>query len=166
MSYFFTHESAFREFNELSMALASAGRIPGLLPFVERGVYHVEGKAAAPSIKIGADVLPWWPTRGVYLVVERGNRPPLELVEVSGVAGVWWGTAISESQDATRDSRPISTAPAGLQLSYLFLDADPVAVAQSIRASLEQRWADKTILPLLASPFHTVAGYDCDRHLP
>jgi hypothetical protein len=150
----------------MSMALALAGRIPGLLPFAERGVYHVEGKTAAPRIKLGADVLPWWPVWGAYLLVEAGKRPPLELIEVSGVAGAWWGTTMSESQDATRDSRPISTAAAGLQLSYLFLDADPIEVAQSIWAPLEQRWADKTIRPPLAAPFYPVAGHDCDLHLP
>ncbi len=32
-------------------------------------------KVAAPRVKIGADVLPWWPIRGVYLLLEAGRAP-------------------------------------------------------------------------------------------
>ncbi len=61
------------EFNALSVALREAGRAPSLLPTVERAAYRLDGMAAAPRIKIGADVLPWWPAKGVYVLVERGD---------------------------------------------------------------------------------------------
>ena len=32
-------------------------------------------KSAAPRVKVGADVLPWWPVKGVYLLLERGDAP-------------------------------------------------------------------------------------------
>ena len=62
-------------FLELSKALGDAGRKLPLLPPVERGVYGVLNKSAAPRVKIGADVLPWWPVLGVYLLLERGGAP-------------------------------------------------------------------------------------------
>ena len=71
MTYLFTGVDALEGFNDLNIAMAAAGRTPYLLPLVERGVYRLAGTVAAPRIKVGADVLPWWPARGVYLLVER-----------------------------------------------------------------------------------------------
>ena len=75
MTYLFTGLEAMDDFNALSVALREAGRAPYLLPMVERAAYRLDGMAAAPRIKIGADVLPWWPARGVYILVERGEQP-------------------------------------------------------------------------------------------
>ncbi len=61
MTYFFTDASGLRGFNELSTALGDAGRKVPLLPPVQRGVYDVGRKVAAPRVKVGADVLPWLP---------------------------------------------------------------------------------------------------------
>ena len=76
-----------------------------------------------------------------------------------GVAGIWWhagavGTA------------PFETDHRGLQLSYCFLDEDPVEAAGRLRAPLEQRWADADVAPLLAAPFHVVVPFDWGRYLP
>jgi hypothetical protein len=87
MTYLFTDLGGMPSFNELSIALAQAGRVPDRLPLVERGVYRRDGMVAAPRIKTGADVLPWWPTRGVYVLIERPQAPTPadELVQVPGV---------------------------------------------------------------------------------
>src|SRR3954469_23128059 len=71
MTYYFSDASGLGGFLELSKALGGAGRKLPLLPPVERGVYDVSSKAAAPRVKVGADVLPWWPARGVYLLLEN-----------------------------------------------------------------------------------------------
>ena len=71
-------------FNELNAALRNAGRAPYLLPLVERGVYQVDGIAAAPRIKVGADVLLWWSAKGVYFIIERGGTPVADLLDVPG----------------------------------------------------------------------------------
>lgn len=89
MTYFFADVAGLHDFNELSTALGNAGRKLALLPPVERGVYDVQHKAAAPGIKAGSDVLPWLPARGVYLLVERGSASPDPLLDVDGVTGVW-----------------------------------------------------------------------------
>ncbi|MBW0016200.1 MAG: hypothetical protein JO236_01425 [Mycobacterium sp.] len=167
MSYFFTDTTGLAAFNQLSTALGDAGRKLPLLPPVERGVYAVAGKAAAPRIKIGADVLPWWPAVGVYLLLEtntEGNTDtsammPENLVGIEGVAGVW-----------SADSRPVAaslaSAPAGQTISYCFLDDDPVFTAQRLRPALEERWSDGVIRPLFAAPFHTVVPHEWNRYVP
>ena len=159
-SYFFTDLSAMDSFNELSVALRDAGRAPYLLPLVERAVYRVDGMAAAPRIKVGADVLLWWSAKGVYFMIERGGGPVADLLDVPGVGGAWWGGAEPmEPPFCTRDN-------SGLQVSYLFLDDEPTEVAKRLRPRLEQRWSRTGNEPLLAAPFHSLVAYEWDRYLP
>ena len=72
---------------------------------------------------------------------------------MDGVAGVWWAT----------------TSPADgvvKQVTFCFLDDDPVAVAERIRPVVEPRRGDGAVVPLLAAPFFSVVPYEWDRHLP
>jgi hypothetical protein len=159
-SYFFTDLTAMSSFNDLSIALRNAGRAPYLLPLVERGAYRVEGIAAAPRIKIGADVLLWWSVKGVYFIIERGGAPAADLLDVPGVGGAWWGAAEPlEPPFTTRDN-------SGLHVTYLFLDDEPAKVAERLRGPLEQRWSTIGNEPLLAAPFHSLVAYAWDRYLP
>ena len=73
---------------------------------VERGVYSVRETNAAPRIKIGADVLPWWPASGVYLLVEQGHAPATGLIDVPGVAGTWSAVALPADPDRHGRGRP------------------------------------------------------------
>ena len=95
MTYFFSDIAGLDGFLTLSAALGGAGRKLPLLPPVERGVYGVQSRVAAARVKVGADVLPWWPARGVYLLLETSGAPTTELVEVDGVAGVWSMAALA-----------------------------------------------------------------------
>src|SRR6478672_8360165 len=88
MTYFFTDPSGMTGFLDLAKGLSNAGRKLPLLPPVERGIYRVEDKVAAPRVKVGADVLPLWPVRGVYLLLEA-NASATDLTDIDGVAGVW-----------------------------------------------------------------------------
>ncbi len=159
MSYFFRDAAGLDSFNRLSTALGGAGRKLPLLPPVERGVYTVAAKAAAPRVKIGADVLPWWPAVGVYLLLETNASAPVNLVEIDGVAGVW--SATSQAVDAS-----LASAAAGQTISYCFLDDDPVSVAERLRPALEERWGEGTITPLFAAPFHPVVPHEWGRYVP
>ena len=159
MTYFFADVAGFEPFYDLAEGLRGAGRMRPLLPTVGRGVYGLDGIAAAPRIKVGADVLPWWPATGAYVLVERGAAPAARLIEVPGVAGAWWGAAVPVADR-------YAAAEPGTQITYCFLDGDPVEVAGRLRPVLEQRWAVTRVVPLLAAPFHTVLGTDCARHLP
>lgn len=158
MSYFFTDPSGLAPFNELSTALGDAGRKLRLLPPVERGVYAVRDKRAAARVKVGAQVLPWWPARAVYLLLESQPGDAAGLLTVDGVAGVW--------SAESRQDRYMGNAPGGQWLSYLFLDDDPVPTAQRLRPVLESRWEKSGIEPLLAAPFHPVVPHEWDRYLP
>jgi len=104
MTYFFTDPSGMTGFLDLAKALSGGGRKLPLLPPVERGIYQVEDKTAAARVKVGADVLPWWPIRGVYLLLETNASAPTHLRDVDGVAGVW--SAVSQSVDARLASAP------------------------------------------------------------
>lgn len=171
MTYMFTDAESLHGFDELNVAMTAAGRnpynrgklidvpIPGL-PLLERGPFLLRGIAAAPRVKIGADVLPWWPARGVYLLIERGGAEPANPIEVPGVGGVWWASSIPmEPPYAVGDYD-------GLQLTYCFLDGDPAETGEHLRPVLEQRWADMDVTPLLAAPFHTIVPYEWDRYVP
>lgn len=159
MTYFFTDPGGLGAFFDLGAALRRAGRMLPLLPPVERGVYEVQRKVAASRVKIGSDVLPWLPVRGVFLLVERGTTPSTDLVNVDGVAGVW--SACAQNGDAS----PASTQ-SGQWITYCFLDDDPVATAQRLQPVLQAGWSESGTEPLLAAPFHVVVPYEWDRHVP
>jgi len=159
MTYFFADIACLAGFNDLAVALRGAGRIPELLPAVERGVYDVREASAAPRIKLGADVLPWWPVSGVYLLVEQGGAPATGLLGVPGVAGTWSAVAVEADPG-------LANAEVGQRISYCFLDDDPVATAKRLRPALERRWRETGVTPVLAAPFHTVVPREWHRHLP
>jgi hypothetical protein len=160
MTYLFVDSSALDGFAALGAALGRAGRIPELLPPVERGVYAPQGIVAAPRIKIGADVLPWWPATGVYLLVEEGAADPSDLVEVEGVGGAWWMAS------ARSGPAHLNTDSASLQITYCYLDGDPAETGERLRPYLERRWAGSGVTPLMGAPFHTIADHDWGKYLP
>lgn len=159
MTYFFTGVAGMKPFLALSKALGDAGRKLPLLPPVERGVYDVTGRIAARRIKAGADVLPWWPNRGVYLLLEQGTMPLDGLLDVDGVAGAWVATSLPVEAH-------LASAPAGQTITYCFLDDDPVTVAERLRPALRARWDEYGIQALFAAPFHAVVPYEWDRYVP
>ena len=160
MLYLFADPVDYKGFEVLNVALDAAGRTPYLLPTVERGPYAVRGMAAARRARVGADVLPWWPARGMFLLVERGDASAADLTEVAGVAGVWWAAGLGEVPlYSTVDN-------SGMQLSFCYLDDDPVDAAVRLRPALEKRWAETGVVPLLAAPFHTIVPYEWGRYLP
>ncbi len=159
MTYFFTDTAGMDGFLTLSAALGGAERKLPLLPHVERGVYEVQSRAAAAHIKIGAHVLPWWPARGVYLLLESRAAPSEDLLKIEGVVGIWSMAALDVGPQ-------LASAPAGQQLTYCFLDRDPVDTATRLRPVLEKRWEAMGIVPLLAAPFHPVVPHEWSRYLP
>lgn len=158
MTYFFTEDAALDQFGVLSEALGGDRR-PFRLPSVDAGYFRLAGKVAARRAIAGADIMPWRPTRGVYLIVERGAVSPAAITDVAGVAGIWWHKGGTPPTSGFRDNT-------GLQLTYCFLDDDPVATAQRLRQPLEQRWATGEAVPLLAAPFQTLVPFEWERYLP
>lgn len=153
-------DAALETFFALGADLRQAGRMPVRLPPVELAGYELAATTASPAALVGADVLPWRPARGVYLLVEEG--PSLDcgaLVLVPGVAGVW-------SFDGRDSLHPQLTATGGLTVTLCYLDDAPAATAERLAGELATRWADGTVTPLLAAPFVTVTPWAWDAALP
>ena len=159
MTYFFTDPGGMEGFLALAKALIGGKRKLPLLPPVERGVYDVQRKSAAPRVKVGGDVLPWWPVKGVYLLLERGDAPADPLLAVDGVAGVW--SAVTLDVDAR-----LASAQVGQTITYCFLDDDPLATAERLGPVLTSRWGQGGVEPLLAAPFYVVVPHEWDRYVP
>jgi hypothetical protein len=86
-------------------------------------------------------------------------QSPAAMADVDGVAGIWWHEDGTPSATGFKDCR-------GVQVTYCFLDDDPVATALRLHRSLEERWASGKVVPLLAAPFHTLVPFEWDRYLP
>lgn len=157
MLYFFSDPAGLESFGLLSTALRAAGRSPFILNPVQRGVYQVDSKHAAPRARVGSEVLPWVPVTGLYLLLEQGNLSAAELISVPGVRGIWHTRAVDSGY---------SDAPVTQQLSCCFLDDDPVAVAQRLKPVLAERWQASQLTALLAAPFYAVVPYQWERYLP
>ena len=159
MTYFFRDVAGLGRFRKLSAALKGAARVPFVLNPVQRGVYSVTSKVAAPLVKAGCEVLPWVPMQGAYILIEPAAAPApgRTLVDDDGVAGMWPAVSV-----ATEFSR----VAAGQRLTYCFLYDDPVEVAERLQPVLEMRWEATGTEPFLAAPFHTVVPYEWDRFLP
>jgi hypothetical protein len=158
MTYFLTGDAAFDKFWDLSEAL-SGERRPFRLQSVYAAYFWLAGKVAARRAIAGADVIPWRPARGVFLLVEEGDATPASLVETSGVAGVWWYKGGNPPMEQFVDNT-------GIQVSYLFVDDDPVETAVRLREPLEDRWSKSGVRPLLAAPFYQLVPFEWDRYLP
>lgn len=159
MTYMFTGEEGLPGFTALGDALHLAGRMPLRLPSVGYMTAGLAGRVAAEHAVAGADVVPWRPALGVYLIIERGHAPAEFLADVPGVAGVWWYHGAQAPQPFGSDAR-------GLQVTYCYLDADPIAAAAALGEALRPRWASGDIQPLLAAPFLAIVPFDWTRHLP
>ena len=157
MTYYFTEDAALDQFTALSRAL-EGDRRPFRLPTVDANYFNLAGKLAAPEAVAGADVIPWRPAKGIYLLVEKGEASPEALVDVAGVAGVWWHRGGAPVQQGFKDN-------SGLQLTYCFLDEDPLTVAERMPTLLQPRW-ENGVTPLLAAPFYVLVPFDWDRYLP
>lgn len=159
MTYLFTDVGEMPGFAALGDALGRGGRMPLRLPSLGYMTAELAGKIAAPRAVAGADVIPWRPALGAYLLIEEGQASPEELIGLPGVAGIWWhhGTLGPESFGA--DAR-------GRQITYCYLDEDPVEVAGALGEAVRRRWAAGATQGLLAAPFYAVVPFEWDRRLP
>lgn len=158
MTYFFAADAAFEQFNVLSAALGGERR-PFRLQSVYANYFHLAGKLASRRAIAGADVIPWRPARGIVLIVEQGEQSPASLVDIEGVAGLWWYSGGKPPVANFADN-------SGLQVTCCFTDEDPIDTAQRLRASLERRWSAGQAMPLLAAPLYTLVPFEWDRYLP
>jgi len=159
MTYLFSADDGLPGFYVLGEALHVAGRMPLRLPLVGYVTADIAGKIAAPRAVAGADVIPWRPTLGIYLIIEQGRSSPAALAEVPGIAGVWW-------YHLNAASRPDLGDVGDMQVTYCYLDADPVEVATRLAETMQARWQSGEVKGLLAAPFYTIVPFEWDRYLP
>ena len=159
MTYQFADNDSMPGFTDLGAALDRGGRMAHRLPSVGYRTGTIAGKIAAPRAVAGADVMPWRPALGAYVMIEEGYASPEALIDVPGVAGVWWYRGSPDAGALGGDSR-------GLQITYCYLDEDPVAVAPLLAERMRQRWESGAVKGQLAAPFHTIVPFDWGRHLP
>jgi hypothetical protein len=159
MTYQFADDAAMPGFTDLGAALDEAGRMAIRLPSVGYLTGSLAGKIAAPRAAAGADVIPWRPATGVYLIIEEGLSSPEALLEVPEVAGIWWF-------EGTPAAGGVATAASGRQITYCYLDGDPATAAEEMAPLLKERWQGGGTSGLLAAPFYSIVPFEWTRHLP
>jgi hypothetical protein len=126
------------EFARLAVELREAGRWFDRRSAAEFGAWRVDDRRAAPRVLVRAEVVPWRPATGAYVVVQRDDTAPVDLdvlVDIDGVAGSW-----SFSVDPTIQN-PTWRRPSH-RITFLWLDGDPVAAAAALAAPLAASRAD------------------------
>ena len=159
VAYMFTGPEPIPAFHQLYHALVDNGRFEPKLPPVGFVVGECQGRVAAPRAVIGADVVPWRPMKGLYLIIEEGRAPAEDLIDVPGVAGIWWFDGIDSPA-------PFQGTAKGRQITMCYLDDDPLVSAAALAERLAKRWKGGAVKGLLAAPFHTVVPFERSRYLP
>ena len=124
-----------QEFADLAVTLRTAGRWFDRRTAVEFGAWRVDDRRASPRALVRAEVVPWRPSTGVYVVVEDepGGPPDLgALVAVDGVAGAW-----SFSVDPAI-ANPAWRRPRH-RITVAWLDGDAVTTAGGLAQALADR---------------------------
>jgi hypothetical protein len=155
---------ATRVFSELGTALREQKRyIRVKMPILVSAGYDVTHRQASPNGALGAAVLPWYPSRGVYLTVETSGPDEAarvealeRLVAVEGVAGAW------RYAPASRDLSPMKSYP-GQTVTVFYLYDDPVATAGRLNPVLEREWAAAGVEGLFAAPFYVPQPFEIDQ---
>jgi hypothetical protein len=75
------------------------------------------------------------------------------------VAGIWWYRGNIAPQEFKVDSR-------GRQITYCYLDGDPIKAAEQLGELMRRRWASGNVQGLLAAPFYCPVPYEWSRYAP
>jgi hypothetical protein len=164
------------DFFTLGRHLAELGRFAGALPAQYVGALRLLETHAAPRVLVSAEVVPFRPNRGVYLIVEEpleGIEPEVRdaylqrqhveilpgLVSVPGVAGAW----AFATTPAIR--RPPFTDGA-FRMTLCYLDDEPAAVGERLGAHIERAWKDVPARIVLGAPYESMMSWEWNRFGP
>ena len=162
------------DFVQLGRRLAEVGRFPERVTSHLLGAFHLLDAHAAPRVLVSAEVVPFRPNRGVYVIVERqmgtdgldrwlgwlrAEHLP-ELLGTPGVAGVW------SFATSSLWTHPAWTA-GDHRVTVCYLDGEPCAVAEQLAPAVQRRWQmEAPVRPLLAQPFESMMTWAWDRFNP
>lgn len=159
-------DPALQHFFDLGQALREGGRMPEALPQVELAGYELTGQWSTGGALIGADVLPWRPATGIFVLIERCVEPvdaierPDHLLNVAGVAGVWRFRGTKHLAPARL------TDTSGLIASLCYLQEDPVDVAAGLNSVIMGNRGAQVEGLEFAGPFEALVPWHWDRLLP
>jgi hypothetical protein len=149
-------EQTLDEIFDLGSRLAHLGRFPTDLPRRFLGALRLLDARAAPRVLVSAEVVPFRPNRGIYLIVEqpadRDRLDPYLLVAAPGVAGAWvFATAARYRRGRYTDG--------DYRITVCYLDGDPGETATALGPLIEEAWRDAPVTPLLAAPFASLVPW-------
>jgi hypothetical protein len=159
-------EQTLDDFFDLGSRLAHLGRFPRDLPRRFLGALRLLEARASPRALVSAEVVPFRPNRGIYLVVERpADRDRLDaylrwrhdehlarLVTAPGVAGAWvFATAARYRRGRQTEG--------DYRITVCYLDDDPSETAGALGPLMEEAWRDAPVTPLLAAPFASLVPW-------
>ena len=76
------------------------------------------------------------------------------------------GWRASGGTGASLPPSPTRPTARGPQITYCYLDEDPVATAARLSGEMQSRWASGEVEGLLAAPFFTLVPFEWNRYLP
>jgi hypothetical protein len=158
------------EFLTFGRHLAELGRFSQGLPSQYRGGLRLLEAHASPRALISAEVVPFRPHRGIYLIIEEPTDQAAqdayiqrrhvelvpELVSVPGVAGAW-------SYATTPSIRRPMFTEGSYRMTVCYLDDDPATVAERLAPVVSRASASAPVRLLLAAPFESMMLWDWDR---
>ena len=127
---------------------------------------------ASARAGVSAQVLPWRPNKGVYVLVDELASVPAaargyleahqgaapSLLATPGVAGIWlFGS------DRAFPGVLASRCEGHFGVSILFLDDDPATVGARLAPIVARRCAGMPAAPLLAAPFESIPQWNWER---
>jgi hypothetical protein len=159
-------EQTLDDFFDLGSRLAHLGRFREDLPRRFLGALRLLEARAAPRVLVSAEVVPFRPNRGIYLIAEQpADRSRLDpylrwrhdehlgrLVTAPGVAGAWvFATAARYRRGRYTEG--------DYRITGCFLDGDPSETANGLGRLMEEAWHDAPVTPLLAAPFASLVPW-------
>jgi hypothetical protein len=159
-------EQTLDDFFDLGSRLAQLGRFRRDLPRRFLGALRLLEARASPRVLVSAEVVPFRPNRGIYLIVEQpAERSRLDnylrwrhgehlerLVTTPGVAGAWvFATAARYRRGRCTEG--------DYRITVCYLDGDPGETAAALGPLMEERWRDAPVTPLLAAPFASLVPW-------
>jgi hypothetical protein len=153
-------ERVLPEFQALGRELAGAGRFLTSIESRLQASLQLVNAYASPRVLVGPEVVPYRPNHGAYVILEHvddtvqvddwvqaQHREAIpEFLAVPGVVGIW--SFASAGAYGIKRSRERAT--------MIYLDDDPVAVAERLDPHLARRWKGAPVHPVLAGPFRSL----------
>jgi hypothetical protein len=163
-------EKTIDDFLDLGRHLAEMGRFPHHLPSQYVGALRLLEARAAPAAFVGAEVVPFRPNRGVYLIVDKPadrvdqvaflqrmqSEVLPELMTTPGVVGAWIFTT---SAKIRRNMFTIGN----YRMTVCYLDDDPAMVGTNLKPIVERVWSTAPADLLLAAPYESMMAWAWDR---